>query len=262
MTAIPSWLSLHGRVALVTGAGSPTGIGMATARALAELGAAVEITSTTARIDERVGELLAAGYDAHGHVLDALDDVAVAACIADIEHRRGRLDIVVNNAGMVSIGSAAESGDIAEMSLATWRAGIERNLDTAFIVSKAVLPLLRRSDAGRIVNVASVTGPVMAMRDEPAYAAAKAGLVGLTRALAVDLGHAGITVNAVAPGWIATGSQTVDEARQGLLTPLVRSGEPGEIASAIAWLCTPGAAYITGQCLVVDGGNAIAEERA
>jgi 3-oxoacyl-[acyl-carrier protein] reductase len=86
--------------------------------------------------------------------------------------------------------------------------------------------------------------------------------VGLTRAIAVDVAHRGITVNAVCPGWIATGSQTPDEVRQGVHTPLGRSATPDEAASAVAWLATPGAAYVTGQCLVVDGGNSIAEERA
>ena len=110
--------------------------------------------------------------------------------------------------------------------------------------------------------VSSVTGPVMAMRADAAYATAKAAMVGLVRSLAVDLAGDGITANAVAPGWIATGSQTDEEVREGAITPMGRSGTPDEIAWPVAWLCTPGAAYLTGQCLVVDGGNSVAEERA
>jgi 3-oxoacyl-[acyl-carrier protein] reductase len=110
--------------------------------------------------------------------------------------------------------------------------------------------------------VSSVTGPVMAMTGDIAYATAKAGLIGLTRALAVDHAAHGITVNAVAPGWIATGSQTQDEHGQGQHTPIGRSGTPIEVATAIVALASPGASYITGQCLTVDGGNSIAEQRA
>jgi 3-oxoacyl-[acyl-carrier protein] reductase len=115
---------------------------------------------------------------------------------------------------------------------------------------------------GRVVMVTSVTGPVMAMRGEAAYAAAKAGMVGLARSVAVDYAQAGVTANAVAPGWIRTASQTDDEARQGTTTPLGRSGHPEEVAAAVAVLCAPGAAFLTGQCLVVDGGNSVAEQRA
>ena len=246
---------LTGRTALITGAGSPTGIGLAAARLLGHMGAAVHITATTDRVHERVAELRADGIDAAGSIADLTVEELVGALPAEI-------DLLVNNAGMISVGEDFEDGSLAGMSLATWRAGLRRNLDTAFLVSRHLVPGMADRGWGRVVNVASVTGPVMAMRDDPAYAAAKAGMVGLTRSLALDFADRGVTVNAVAPGWIATGSQTEDEARQGTMTPIGRSAQPGEVAAAIAWLCSPGAAYKTGQCLVVDGGNSIAEQRA
>jgi 3-oxoacyl-[acyl-carrier protein] reductase len=215
----------------------------------------VDLVATTDRILERAEELRSLGCQAQGHIADLTDEQHVASLPAAV-------DIVVNNAGMVSVGSDFEAGRLTQMSLTTWRRGIQRNLDTAFLVSRHTIPRMCENRWGRIVNVTSVTGAVMAMRDEPVYASAKAGMLGLTRSMALDFADSGITVNAVAPGWIGTGSQTEDEARQALYTPVGRAGTADEVAAAIAWFCTPSAAYTTGQCLVVDGGNMLAEERA
>jgi 3-oxoacyl-[acyl-carrier protein] reductase len=254
---LPPGLDLTGRAAVVTGAGSAAGIGFATARALGELGASVLITATTDRVHERVAELRGLGIRADGAItrLDAEADVAAFAA-----SWAGEPTILVNNAGMVATGEDMGGGDIG-IALAQWDAALRQNLTSAFLLARAAVPGMRRAGWGRIVNVSSVTGPVMASRADVAYAAAKAGMAGLTRALAVDEAASGITANAVAPGWIATGSQLESEALEGRLVPLRRSGTADEVASAIAWLCSPGAAYVTGQTIVVDGGNSVAEER-
>jgi 3-oxoacyl-[acyl-carrier protein] reductase len=248
---------------VVTGVGSPTGIGFAVCRRLGELGANVVLTATTERVHERVRELQEADVEATGVVADLTVPTAAEAVVATASDRWGRLDILVNNAGMVSVSDRdAMSGGVDGLLYEDWQHSLRRNLDTAFLMTRAAVPVMRIGGWGRIVMVSSVTGPVMAMRSDAAYATAKAAMVGLVRSLAVDLAADGITANAVAPGWIATGSQTEDEVREGATTPMRRSGTPDEIAWPVAWLCTPGAAYLTGQCVVVDGGNSVAEERA
>lgn len=258
--ALPADLDLTGRAALVTGCGSASGIGFATARALAERGARVAMTATTSRIDDRVAELQSLGFDAHGVVARLETEQGATSAVAAAVEAVGALSILVNNAGMIATGEEFPRGDI-EMSVDEWRSAVDVNLTSVFLVTRAVMPAMRAANWGRIVNVASTTGAVQAARDDLGYATAKAGVLGFTRGLAVDEARRGITVNAVAPGWIATASQLPQEAEEGLLVPLGRSGTAAEIASAIAWLASPGASYITGQLIVIDGGNGVAEER-
>jgi 3-oxoacyl-[acyl-carrier protein] reductase len=259
---LPATFDLTGRAALVTGAGSPDGIGFATASLLGSMGAAVLVTATTSRIDDRATELCERGIDAAAIVADLTIEAEASAAVDAAGQRWDGLDIVVNNAGMISVAEPDfEAGDVAAMSPETWHSSLARNLDTAFLVSRAAVPAMAERGWGRIVMVASVTGAVMAMRHDVGYATAKAAMVGLTRAMAIDLADRGVTVNAVAPGWISTASQTPHEVEEGRATPAGRSGTPAEVAAAIGWLCSPGASYLTGQCLVVDGGNSVAEER-
>jgi len=214
-------------------------------------------------VHTRAEELRAAGHAASAVVGDLTREADASVLVAAALAATGRLDIVVANAGMVSVSDPDYlEGDLLGTPPPRWSASLARNLDTAYLTCRAALPALRASGAGRVVLVASVSGAVMAMRGEVAYGTAKAALVGLARSLAVDEARHGVTVNVVAPGWVATGSQTAAEAEEGVATPAGRSGTSEEVASAIAWLATPAAAYVTGQVLVVDGGNAVSEERS
>lgn len=257
---LPASLNLSGHTALISGAGSASGIGFATAVALGQLGARIAVTATTARIQERVVELRTLGIDASGFVTRLDTESAVAGLVEQLTEASVIPSILVNNAGMVTSTEPMLSGD-ALMPPADWDRSIAMSLTSTFLLTRAVLPAMRSAGWGRVINVSSITGPVMASRDDVAYAAAKAGIVGFTRALAVDEASRGITANAVAPGWIATGSQLESEALEGEVVPLGRSGTAGEVASAIAWLASPGASYITGQAIVVDGGNSVGEQR-
>lgn len=173
----------------------------------------------------------------------------------------GGVDILVNNAGMTSVSGSYASGAVDRLSLDAWNASLDRNLTTSFLMIRAVADLMQVAGYGRIVNVSSVSGPVAAYAGDVAYHAAKAGVVGLTRATAIDMAAAGITVNAVAPGWIDTASASDYERVLGAATPVGRSGTADEVAHAIGFLAGEGASYITGQLITVDGANSISEAR-
>ncbi|MGB8815212.1 MAG: SDR family NAD(P)-dependent oxidoreductase [Paracoccaceae bacterium] len=251
-----------GRIALVTGAGSAGGIGFATARALALGGARVVLTSTTDRIFDRLADLQTAAPGDHAaYIADLTDPAQTRALIRRLRAQMGGLDIVVNNAGMVQQGRTSRLARIEKISDDDWQRALAINLTTAFNVSRAALPGLQKQGRGRIVNVASVTGPLVSITRTAGYSAAKAGMVGLTRATAIENARFGITCNAVLPGWIDTASASAAERRAGKATPAGRCGTPAEVAAACLFLASDAASYITGTTLVVDGGNTIVEEK-
>jgi 3-oxoacyl-[acyl-carrier protein] reductase len=217
--------ALSGQVALVTGADSRTGIGFAVASRLGRLGAGVAVTSTTDRILDRAAELSQAGIEAWGAVADLTDRGAVDELVAGVHDRFGPVGILVNNAGMTQSGAPEPSGTpFTEMSGEAWDRQLAISLTSAFNITRAVVADMHRASQGRIVFVSSVTGPVASFAGQSAYAAAKAGMDGLMRTLAVELGADGITANSVAPGWIATGSTEPGEERSASFTPVGRAG--------------------------------------
>lgn len=253
--------SLHGQVALITGAGSEQGIGFAAARLLAEMGSRVAIAATGARIHARVLQLQQSGHDARGYIADLTDRAACGVIVGAVEADFGKIDILVNNAGMTQENLGQEPIEFSNLDDEEWDAAIARNLTTCYNVTRRVLPGMIARSHGRIINVSSTTGTLVANPGEAAYSAAKAAMIGMSRSIALDVARHHVTINNVAPGWVATASQTEDEIVASRYTPLGRAGTPAEMAAMIAFLATPGASYITGQMMVVDGGNCLQEQK-
>jgi 3-oxoacyl-[acyl-carrier protein] reductase len=261
---------VQGRRALVTGAGSADGIGFATARILAERGARVAITSTTKRIFDRLAGMpqrvphAGGAHAGAGHVAFATDLTAPGAAdrlVADATRALGGIDILVNNAGMVQTGHRQQASRLHRIDDAEWARAIELNLNIAFRVTRAALPQMMRRRYGRIVHISSVTGPLVSNPRSAGYSAGKAAMTGMMRALALEVAAKGITVNSVGPGWIATSSSTKRETVAGKHTPIGRSASPAEIGHVAAFLAAEEASYLTGQLIVVDGGNSIQENK-
>ncbi len=241
---------LQGKLALVTGASR--GIGQAIALELAKQGATVVGTATSEQGATGISQALAqAGAKGAGRVLNVRDAAQADALVATMQKEFGDIAILVNNAGITRDNLALRMKD------AEWDDVLDTNLKAVFRLSRAVMRGMMKARWGRIVNITSVVG-ASGNAGQANYAAAKAGVVGLTKSLARELGSRGITVNCVAPGFIDTDmTRALAEAQRSALLgqiPLGRLGEPADIAAAVAYLASPAAGYITGCVLHVNGG--------
>ena len=243
-------MSLENLTAVVTGAGR--GIGRAIALKLAEAGANVVCLSRTEANSQKVAdEITALGRQSWAVAVDVGDTAAVEAAVAKILEDTGGINILVNNAGVT------RDGLLMRMSEADWDAVLDTNLKSVFTLTKAFARPMRKADNARIINISSVVG-LMGNAGQANYAASKAGLIGFTKSCAKEFAKSGITVNAIAPGFIATDmtDELSDKVKDAIKAniPMGEFGEVDDIAEAVAYLAGPGARYVTGQVLTVDGG--------
>jgi len=239
---------LQGEIALVTGASR--GIGAAIADELAAQGATVVGTATSDAGAKAIADRLAAS-GGHGRVLDVSDAASIDALIEGIAKDIGPVSILVNNAGIT------RDNLLMRMKDEDWQAILDTNLTSVYRTSKAVMRAMMKARKGRIINIASVVG-ITGNAGQTNYAAAKAGIIAFSKSLAKEIGSRGVTVNVVAPGYIATDmtKDLPEDAKQALMGQIAlgRLGEPADIARAVAFLAGPAAAYITGETLHVNGG--------
>jgi 3-oxoacyl-[acyl-carrier protein] reductase len=242
------------RVALVTGAGRGIGRAVAEHLALAGCRVAVNYHSSAAEAEAVAAGIVAGGGEALAVGADVSAEAEVAALFAAVEERLGPVEILVNNAGIT------RDGLLLRMSTADWDAVLATDLRSAFLCTRAALRGMLRARWGRIISIGSVAG-LVGNAGQANYAAAKAGLIGFTKAVAREVGSRGITANVVAPGFIATEmtaalGEAVGEAARGAIA-VGRFGTPQEVAAAVGYLASDAAAYVTGQVMVIDGGMAL-----
>jgi 3-oxoacyl-[acyl-carrier protein] reductase len=235
---------LEGKVACITGVAKPNSIGFATASVFGQEGAALAIADISDKTHDCAEALRGLGYEVSSHTADLTKSDQVRRVVAEALTHHGCVDVLVNNAGLAVAGpSRPPYRNLADMDVAKWDFGIAINLSSQFLVTRSIVGHMIERGYGRIVNVSSTTGPVL----------------GLTRGLALEVAGQGILVNAVAPGWVDTGGSSARGLAAGSATPLKRAAQPIEIARLIAFLASAENTYMTGQLIVIDGGNGIDE---
>jgi NAD(P)-dependent dehydrogenase (short-subunit alcohol dehydrogenase family) len=253
-------MRFRGKVALITAAAS--GIGRATADIIAaEGGTVVGVDTDKARIEDAVTAIRATGGTAHAHVADALDPAQVDGVVRSVVAGLGRIDILVNAVGGSTI-IAKPAAPVEELTPSDWQRLIAFNLDGTFLFCRAVTPVMKRQRSGKIVNISSIAGRGISASSSAAYAAAKGGIIALTRKLSLELGPHGINVNAIAPSMTLTerlrprwdGWSEERRAEELGRTPLRRMAEAGDQARVICFLASPDADFVTGVTIDVTGG--------
>jgi len=247
---------LKGKICIVTGVSEERGIGYGTAKVFAREGATVICVVRRPLVHERVKDLTDAGYKAVGYVADLSKEEEVNAMVADVLDKHGKVDVLVNVAG----GGEGVRGNIVDVSEEGWDRVMASNMKTCLFCTRAVLPGMMKRGRGKIVNVSSVTGPIVSMPGSAAYSASKGAVSGFTRALALDVAEYGITVNSICPGYIDSGAVR-DPERLRTSIPMRRLGSSEEVGYLALFLATEDSSYITGQDIVIDGGNIIQERK-
>ena len=259
-------------VAIITGCGHSNGIGAGVARELASAGLAVAVTDlvstadedkgTSGGLEQLVGDIRRAGGSARSYLGDVSSEADCERVVSEVVRDFGRLTVLVNNAGAPH---GADRAPITEVPLAAWQLQIDVNLTGCFLMTRAALPPMLDRSYGRIINISSGAA-LIGIPQRAAYAASKAGIIGLTRSVAAEVSRNGITVNAICPGAIATsraaatagreheGAVDAGLAARAAATPVGRMGLPSDIASAVRFLASPESSYITGQVWSIDGG--------
>jgi len=248
-----------GKVALITGVASKTGIGYATGMRLGREGVKLAIADISEEVSDRGEELQALGYDATSLKLNITKFNEVMEMVGQVVKKYGRIDILVNIAGIGPRGATPHGlgRPFFELTEADWDSQIAINLKTTFNCIRNVLPIMIKQRYGKIVNMSSVTGTMVSDPGASAYSAAKGGVSGLTKALALEVAQYGITVNAICPGWIDTGREL--EHKAGLSSPMKRAGTAEEVANLVLFLSSDQSSYLNGHDVVIDGGNILQE---